>query len=128
MSDKYEMAVTINPLVCPLLHAKLGQCATARERAAVLRALAEKALRLELMGGLLPEGTRPGVPASHPAVRKPAYEASPVPPGPSVADHQAASGVDGLTGGIQALHLAATVDVDQMVGDAIGSQLAGYLD
>lgn len=74
MSDTYEMAVTINPLVCPLLHARLGQCATARERAAVLRALAEKVLRLELTGELLPESTRAGGPASHAAGREPSFE------------------------------------------------------
>ncbi|WP_052382419.1 hypothetical protein [Paraburkholderia kururiensis] len=123
MSDKYEMAVTINPLVCPLLHARLGQCATARERATVLRALAEKVLRLELTGELLPESTRAGGPASHAAGREPSYEsdvggdALPIPRSPG-----------GPAQGIQALRLGGSVDVDPMVGDAIGSQLAGYLD
>ncbi|MDF0506412.1 hypothetical protein POK33_37300 [Burkholderia cenocepacia] len=50
MSDKIEMTITINELVTPLLFERLSSCPSARRRAAVLKALAESALRQELTG------------------------------------------------------------------------------
>ncbi|WP_175657486.1 hypothetical protein [Burkholderia ambifaria] len=50
MSDKIEMTITINELVSPLLFERLSSCPSARRRAAVLKALAEAALRQELTG------------------------------------------------------------------------------
>lgn len=50
MSDKIEMTITINELVSPLLFERLSSCPSARRRAAVLKALAESALRQELTG------------------------------------------------------------------------------
>ncbi|WP_176091244.1 hypothetical protein [Burkholderia ambifaria] len=50
MSDKIEMTITINELVSPLLFGRLSSCPSARRRAAVLKALAESALRQELTG------------------------------------------------------------------------------
>ncbi|WP_321810269.1 MULTISPECIES: hypothetical protein [unclassified Burkholderia] len=50
MSDKIEMTITINELVSPLLFERLSACPSARRRAAVLKALAESALRQELTG------------------------------------------------------------------------------
>ena len=50
MSDKIEMTITINELVSPLLFERLNSCPSARRRAAVLKALAEAALRQELTG------------------------------------------------------------------------------
>ncbi|WP_323122487.1 hypothetical protein [Burkholderia alba] len=50
MSDKIEMTITINELVSPLLFERLSTCSSARRRAAVLKALAESALRHELTG------------------------------------------------------------------------------
>ncbi|MGG2041485.1 MULTISPECIES: hypothetical protein [unclassified Burkholderia] len=54
MSDKIEMTITINELVSPLLFERLSSCASARRRAAVLKALAESALRAELIGQVAP--------------------------------------------------------------------------
>ena len=47
MSDKFkfDMKVVIDPVTTPLLHARLGQASSYRERAALLRSLAEAALR-----------------------------------------------------------------------------------
>ncbi|MCA7954243.1 hypothetical protein LGM43_28645 [Burkholderia seminalis] len=53
MSDKIEMTITINELVSPLLFERLSACPSARRRAAVLKALAESALRHELTGQAL---------------------------------------------------------------------------
>ncbi|MBN3776578.1 hypothetical protein G3O06_03235 [Burkholderia sp. Ac-20345] len=53
MSDKIEMTITINELVSPLLFERLRACPSARRRAAVLKALAESALRQELTGHVL---------------------------------------------------------------------------
>ncbi|MXN76479.1 hypothetical protein GR157_17265 [Burkholderia sp. 4701] len=50
MSDKIEMTITINELVSPLLFERLTTYSSARRRAAVLKALAESALRHELTG------------------------------------------------------------------------------
>ncbi|PCE30278.1 hypothetical protein [Burkholderia ubonensis] len=50
MSDKIEMTITINELVSPLLFERLSTCPSARRRAAVLKSLAEAALRQELTG------------------------------------------------------------------------------
>ncbi|WP_175831173.1 hypothetical protein [Burkholderia cepacia] len=50
MSDKIEMTITINELVSPLLFERLSACPSARRRAAVLKALAESAIRQELTG------------------------------------------------------------------------------
>ncbi|KWK06015.1 hypothetical protein BGV52_18275 [Burkholderia ubonensis] len=50
MSDKFEMTITINELVSPLLFERLSTCPSARRRAAVLKSLAEAALRQELTG------------------------------------------------------------------------------
>lgn len=49
MNDKFEMEITINPLVSPLLYERLRRCTSARERAAVFRSLAEAHLREEVM-------------------------------------------------------------------------------
>jgi len=128
MSDKYEMAVTINPLVCPLLHARLGQCATARERAAVLRALAEKLLRFELAGALPPEGFTMRAPTSPTVMREPSHTSDTGGSAATAAPPASTTRAVGPTEGIQALRLAETVDADQQVGEEIGSQLAGFLD
>ncbi|CAE6849648.1 hypothetical protein R75461_07410 [Paraburkholderia nemoris] len=45
MSEKFDMKVVIDPVTTPLLHARLAQAKSYRERAAVLRHLAEAALR-----------------------------------------------------------------------------------
>ncbi|VWC46890.1 hypothetical protein BLA23254_07430 [Burkholderia lata] len=64
MSDKIEMTITINELVSPLLFERLSACPSARRRAALLKALAESALRQELTGrggvaSLAPVATAP---------------------------------------------------------------------
>jgi hypothetical protein len=45
MSVKFDMKLVIDPVTTPLLHAQLSAAGSARERAALLRALAESALR-----------------------------------------------------------------------------------
>lgn len=46
MSEKFDMKLVIDPVTTPLLHARLSAAGSARERAALLRSLAESALRL----------------------------------------------------------------------------------
>ncbi|AOJ10086.1 hypothetical protein [Burkholderia mayonis] len=58
MSDKIEMTITINELVSPLLFERLSACSSARRRAAVLKALAESALRQELTEHVVPAPPR----------------------------------------------------------------------
>lgn len=70
MSDKIEMTITINELVSPLLFERLSSCSSARRRAAVLKALAESALRKELIDQ---------VASARPAVADAAAVASPMP-------------------------------------------------
>lgn len=45
MSEKFDMKLVIDPVTTPLLHARLAKAASPRERAALLRSLAESALR-----------------------------------------------------------------------------------
>ncbi|AIV73856.1 hypothetical protein X994_6379 (plasmid) [Burkholderia pseudomallei] len=67
MSEKIEMTITINELVSPLLFERLSSCSSARRRAAVLKALAESALRRELTG----HAVAPPPPAANPAAPAP---------------------------------------------------------
>ncbi|HDR9060608.1 TPA: hypothetical protein QDB03_002215 [Burkholderia vietnamiensis] len=50
MSEKFAMKVVIDDVTCPLLHARLSLITAPRERAALLRAIAEAALRGEASG------------------------------------------------------------------------------
>jgi hypothetical protein len=45
MSDKFDMKLVIDAVTTPLLYARLSQAGSARVRAALLRSLAETALR-----------------------------------------------------------------------------------
>jgi hypothetical protein len=45
MSEKFDMKLVIDAVTTPLLHERLGKAASYRERAALLRSLAEAALR-----------------------------------------------------------------------------------
>lgn len=45
MSEKFDMKLVIDAVTTPLLHARLSQASSYRERAALLRSLAESALR-----------------------------------------------------------------------------------
>ena len=78
MSDKIEMTITINELVSPLLFERLRTCPSARRRAAVLKALAESALRQELTG--------------QPRIVTPAVAAPPVTPASPLATQARATG------------------------------------
>ncbi|RXV64483.1 hypothetical protein D1006_39845 [Burkholderia stabilis] len=69
MSDKIEMTVTINELVSPLLFERLSACSSARRRAAVLKALAESALRHELTGHVV-AASQPAAILAEPAPRQ----------------------------------------------------------
>lgn len=111
MNDKFSMELTINALVSPLLHERLGRCASARERAAVLRSLAEATLLRELMQ----QG-----PSSHPGL------VSPIPASakaPSLPTNEA-----NVTDGFETLPVGHTVDVAQGFGSDLGRQLAEYFD
>lgn len=46
--DKFPMKLVIDEVTTPLLHAKLGEARSQRERASLLRTIAEAALRLQL--------------------------------------------------------------------------------
>jgi hypothetical protein len=69
MNGKFVMEITVPQLQHPLLYERLRACATARERAAVFRALAEAHLRGESSGAY--HGLRPSEPA------RPQADASP---------------------------------------------------
>lgn len=73
MNGKLVMEITISQLQHPLLYERLRACANARERAAVLRALAESQLRGDS------NGTR-STPAPHSGSRTTATAAAFVPP------------------------------------------------
>lgn len=47
MSDKFDMKLVIDEVTTPLLHARLSAATSYRERAALLRSLAESALRVD---------------------------------------------------------------------------------
>jgi hypothetical protein len=65
MSEKFDMKVVIDDVTTPLLHARLSTARSYRERAALLRSLAESALR--------------GTPAAQPAHREPDTASHPEP-------------------------------------------------
>jgi hypothetical protein len=106
MSDKIEMTVTINPLVSPLLFERLSACTSARQRATILRSLAEATLRQELTG----------------YARAPAHATSA--PAPAVARAPAAIDADGF----QLLRVDDSGHESAGFGDELGGQLAGYFD
>jgi len=111
MNDKYEMAVTINPLVSPLLYDRLSRCATARERAMVIRSLAEAALR--------------GESTQHP--RSPHLQSvAPVPARTAMSALPATEEVAGE--GFQILSVGDTANLAPKFSVDLLRQLAGYLD
>jgi hypothetical protein len=111
MNGKIEMEITINALVSPLLYDRLSHCATARERAAVFRSLAEAHLREESMQRTRTSNLRTVLPTSaHPTTsRLSANDAI------ATEDFQTLSVDD-------AAHLAPKFSVDLL------NQLVGYLD
>jgi hypothetical protein len=72
MSEKFDMKVVIDPVTTPLLHTRLGQASSYRERAALLRSLAEAALRGD-GNGTHPE-FRTAIPASVPTPASMAHQ------------------------------------------------------
>jgi hypothetical protein len=111
MNDKFVMEVTINPLVSPLVYERLSQCVSARERAAVLRSLAEATLRRELMRHL---------PISHPD------PVSPVPASaktPSLPRDEA-----NVIEGFEILPAGNAADLTQGFSSDLGRQLTAYFD
>ena len=138
MSGTYEMAVTINPLVSPLLYERLAQCATARERAAVLRALAEAMLRAQLaaggtaVAGILPPGA-PIAPAGDPFHRPgPAAVTAPLAPMPPVVPAATAptptTGADSPAEGFRSVRVVDSEANGRADIDALGAKLAGMYD
>ena len=81
MNGKFVMEITVPQLQHPLLYERLRACATARERAAVFRALAEAHLRGESSGAY--HGLRPSEPARPQADARPPLSASDASPASS---------------------------------------------
>ncbi|APA90421.1 hypothetical protein BJG93_33060 (plasmid) [Paraburkholderia sprentiae WSM5005] len=52
MSEKFDMKLVIDAVTTPLLHARLSRTSSYRERAALLRSLAEAALRGQGLAGM----------------------------------------------------------------------------
>ena len=103
MNDKFAIEVTINPLVSPLLYERLCRCASARERAAVLRSLAEATLLRELLGYN---------PVSHPAS------------GPaSVTTSRLPTNEANMTESLETLRLGNAADIAQGLRTDLDSQL-----
>jgi hypothetical protein len=123
MSDKFEMEVTINPLLFPLLHERLRRCVSARERAAVLKSLAEGMLRQESMRHAAPVRVDVGVPSPAPLAL-----------GPRTLPPQRAQGAGPATNaanvpeGIQALRVGEAADDVPSFDDALGGDLANLAD
>jgi hypothetical protein len=57
--DKFPMKLVIDAVTTPLLHAKLSEARSPRERAALLRSIAEAALRLQQGGVQVSTETAP---------------------------------------------------------------------
>ncbi|MDQ7980352.1 hypothetical protein QYH69_24240 [Paraburkholderia sp. SARCC-3016] len=70
--DKFPMKLVIDPVTTPLLHAKLAEARTPRERASLLRSIAEAALRLQF-----PEPSTHAQQAKNMAATPPASDAGP---------------------------------------------------
>ena len=136
MSGTYEMAVTINPLVSPLLYERLAQCATARERAAVLRALAEGMLLAQLAaGGTAVAGLLPRAPIAHaggpshcPGTAAVTAAAAPMPPVVPVATRTPTTGADDPTEGFRSVRVEDSEANGRADIDALGEMLAGMYD
>ncbi|WP_043285013.1 hypothetical protein [Paraburkholderia oxyphila] len=111
MNDKFTIEVTINPLVSPLLHERLGRCISARERAAVLRLLAEAMLLREMM-------RQESI--SHPAPVSPAPESAQT---PRLTTNEA-----NVTESFVTLSVGSAADIGLDFSSDLGSQLAYYFD
>jgi hypothetical protein len=117
MSNKFDMKVVIDPVTTPLLHARLFQAASYRERAALLRSLAETALRGDGSGTRSESVTAltGGLPMSRTTAHEPARQLD-VAPG---AEREAAATREG-TPASNDEDAAQTFDVDQ-IGEAFGA-------
>ncbi|WP_434667724.1 hypothetical protein P5W99_36030 [Paraburkholderia sp. A3BS-1L] len=123
MSDKFEMEVTINPLLFPLLHERLRRCASARERAAVLKSLAEGMLRQESMRDAAPVRVDAGVPSPAPLAA-----AARTPPPQRAQGVGPARNAANVPEGIQALRVGEAADDAPSFDDALGGDLANLVD
>jgi len=128
MSGTYEMAVTINPLASPLLYQRLDKCATPRERAAVLRALAEGMLLAQLAaGGTAAAGILPAgaliAPTGDPSHRPGTATVS-----AAVAAPTPTTGADNPTEGFQSVRVEDSEANGRADIDALGDMLAGMFD
>jgi len=110
MSDKIEMTVTINPLVSPLLFERLSACTSARQRAAILKSLAEATLRQELTG----------------YARAPAQATPPAYSPPAPASARAPATIDNE--GFQLLQVDDSGHENGGFGDELRGQLAGHFE
>jgi hypothetical protein len=117
MSNKFDMKVVIDPVTTPLLHARLGLAASYRERAALLRSLAEAALRGDGSGTRSESVT--ALSGSLPMSRSMAHEpARQLDISPRV-EREAASTREGAPASNEE-DAAQTFDVDQ-IGEAFGA-------
>ncbi|MBU6486228.1 MAG: hypothetical protein KGQ57_00195 [Burkholderiales bacterium] len=69
MNDKFDMKLVIDPVTTPLLHARLRAAGSYRERAALLRSLAEAALR---------GAVQPAAPLNTASVMQPSVQSVPI--------------------------------------------------
>jgi hypothetical protein len=116
MSDKFDMKVVIDPVTTPLLHARLGQAASYRERAALLRSLAEAALRGDGSGTRSENVTGSGgLPMSRSMAHEPARQLDISPR----VEREAAANKEGAPAPNEE-DAAQTFDVDQ-IGEAFGA-------
>lgn len=117
MSDKFDMKVVIDPVTTPLLHARLGQAASYRERAALLRSLAEAALRGDGNGARSESAT--AFSASLPTPTSMAHEMTRKLEASPPFEREPAATKDGATA-INEEDAVQAFDVDQ-IGEAFGS-------
>lgn len=120
MSEKFDMKLVIDAVTTPLLHEKLCQASSFRERAALLRSLAEAALRGSHVSAepVRQVATRDDdLPAPERHAVQPAAVSQPMPP--VRVKEEPTSEVDELRPGNENA-VSSAHDVDQ-IADAFGS-------
>lgn len=120
MNDKFDMKLVIDAVTTPLLHARLSQAASFRERAALLRFLAESALRGEVAyrRSVQPGGGVESSRTSSPTSTAPSHSSPPDMPRSALA--REASGDYETQASNDEADAAHTHDINQ-IADAFGS-------
>jgi hypothetical protein len=122
MNGKFVMEITVPQLQHPLLYERLSACRTARERAAVFRALAEAQLRGESYGASHAQ-RRPEPARLHPATSQPPT-ASDVPSSSAPSSATRSTNIGGVS---QASEFdAVRVEDSDVSGNVFGSYLQDF--